>query len=91
MKPGYESQNLQQAVAHVGEEAGEVATAVCKSLRFGLFGGNPEIPPKDRVQNMEWILNEIQDARRAFDALEHRLNTEYVSWYNAYRNGTLRS
>ena len=90
MKPGYEAQNFNQAFAQAGEEAAEVAKNVLKAFRYGYFGGNPEIPVAERPSNMELVLNEIADARRAFDVLEHWLKKDYKEFFDAYKSGTLR-
>ncbi len=68
-------------VAHVGEEAGELAQAVGKQLRWGGLSRNPDIAESER--NIEALLREAADVQAVVDTLmEHLPNTE--SWQEHY-------
>lgn len=72
-KPEYEPKTVEQRIGYLVEEAGEVSerlgdvlAAAGKSIRWGLEGSNPELPPEHRETNREWLL-------RALTALEPEL------------------
>jgi hypothetical protein len=52
------------------EEIGELNAALGKAGRWGMESFNPELPPDQRVENWQWILDEMQDVRDALDACE---------------------
>lgn len=55
------------------EECGEVQAAIGKTLRHGLDNYNPDVPPKERETNREWILREIGDLKKAIALVEEDL------------------
>ena len=61
MKAGYEPKTLATAMAHTVEECGEVVAAIGKTLRFGLYSSNPELPESEREKNIEWVDRELID------------------------------
>jgi len=61
MKPEYEPVCLQQAVAYLIEECGEVLAAAGKTLRWGSESFNPELPPSQRELNRDWLDHEMTD------------------------------
>lgn len=66
----YRSTSLEQALAHVAEEAGELVSALGKTLRWGLLSVNPELPPEEQEPNIAWVRREVRDVMRAWDALQ---------------------
>lgn len=69
MKPG-----IDFAVGKAIEEAGELLAALGKTLRWGWYSVNPEIPKDDRETNACWVRREIQDVRGALDNLEREMD-----------------
>lgn len=65
----YRSESPEQAMAHLAEELAEAMQAAAKSLRFGLYCHNPELPPKDQESNLVWLRREMKDVARAYIAL----------------------
>ena len=66
----YESTNLTQSIAHLAEEASELATACNKAIRWGLQSYNPELPEDERISNLEWIEAEFKDVKEAHKKLQ---------------------
>jgi hypothetical protein len=69
LRPG----DVNFAMAHVAEEAGETLAALGKSMRWGLDSVNPLLPEAERETNRAWLLREIPDLRGALDRLETEL------------------
>ena len=72
IKPEYQSQNLQQAFAHIAEECAEVCQAYAKMQRFGMDAVNPELEPGDEgygITNAQWFNRELHDVINAIKAL----------------------
>lgn len=65
MNPAYVPKTLLQKLAYLAEEAGEVVSAVGKTIRWGTESSNPELPPEQRETNRDWILRELVDLERA--------------------------
>lgn len=61
------------AMAHAAEEAGEFLAALGKSLRWGLNSVNPLLPPSEQETNRAWLLREMSDLRGALDRLEREM------------------
>jgi hypothetical protein len=61
------------ALAHAAEEAGEFVAAIGKTLRWGLDSVNPLLPPDQQETNQAWVLREMADLRDALDRLETEL------------------
>ena len=70
----YRSKTPMQAVAHLGEELSEAATACCKTLRWGLESVNPELPFEERETNLAWVRREMRDVVRAYRELDRLLS-----------------
>lgn len=66
----YQARDEYQALAHIIEECGEVIAAAGKTYRFGPDSYNPELPPEEREKNIDWVLREIRDLKRAIRAWE---------------------
>jgi len=67
MKPQYEPQTLETAIAYLVEECGKVLAAAGKSLRWGVDSVNPELLPDKQERNIEWLLREMEDLNTAMD------------------------
>lgn len=67
MKEDYQSTTTPQALAHLAEECGELVHAIGKLWRWGPDSVNPELPVEDRVSNMEWVLNAVEDVEGAIE------------------------
>lgn len=70
MKERYRPKTREQRIGWLVEECGEVQAAVGKTLRWGLDGYNPELPPEERETNRDWILRELHDLKRAIAGVE---------------------
>lgn len=62
----YRSETVRQALAHLTEEAAELATAGAKALRWGLDSVNPELPSDEQETNEQWVEREYRDVLEAF-------------------------
>ena len=58
------------SLGHAIEEAGEFIAAAGKTLRWGLDGVNPDLPPYDQETNARWLQREMKDLREALDRLQ---------------------
>ncbi len=65
MKEVYKPVTDEQKLGYLIEECGEVLAAAGKTIRWGLDGYNPELKPKDRETNKEWLKRELIDLERA--------------------------
>lgn len=70
MKKCYTPRTVDQKLGYLVEECGETMAAVGKTLRWGLYSYNPEIPTEDREFNKDWIKRELKDLRRAIRIVE---------------------
>lgn len=71
MTPGFESKTIDQALAHIIEEAGEVITAFGKAQRFGWDSVNPLLPEKEQESNRDWFLRELKDLEKAIQGFRN--------------------
>jgi hypothetical protein len=65
LRPG-----LDFAVGRAIEECGEVCAALGKTIRWGWYSVNPELPLEKQEQNIDWVRREIDDAYEALSRLE---------------------
>jgi len=65
MKPGYEPRDYNEARGQLVEEAGELVSALGKMLRFGEASYNPELPEDEQETNIQAVLREARDVKRA--------------------------
>jgi hypothetical protein len=72
MRPG-----LDFAVGKSVEEAGEFLAAIGKTLRWGWFSSNPELPADQQERNIEWVRREVDDLRGALDNLEREIDSKW--------------
>ena len=63
----YEPRTVEQALAYLVEECGEVLAAAGKSQRCGLGAFNPEAPEAERETNESWLLRELRDLEIAIE------------------------
>lgn len=68
MRPG-----LNFAAGKAIEEAGEFMAALGKTIRWGWYSVNPELPRAQQETNLVWVKREMADLRGALDNLEHEL------------------
>lgn len=68
MRPG-----LNFAAGKAIEEAGELMAALGKTIRWGWYSVNPELPRAQQETNLVWVKREMADLRGALDNLEHEL------------------
>ena len=75
MKPGdkYYPHTLDEKLAKLVEECGEVVAATGKTQRFGLDSSNPELPPDRRETNREWLKRELADLVEAIRIIREAL------------------
>lgn len=78
MKFQYEPQTREQFYGYAIEEAGEFLHAAGKTLRWGEYSFNPEVPESERVTNLAWLRAEMADLRGALDRLEQHLDSIYT-------------
>lgn len=69
MRPG-----LPFAMGKAVEEAGEFLAAMGKTMRWGWWSYNPELPASKRESNADWVRREIADLRGALNNLEREMN-----------------
>jgi len=71
--PKYMRPGLRFAVGKVVEELGELQAALGKTIRWGWFSSNPELPAEQRETKLAWVRREIADVREALDHLEREI------------------
>lgn len=76
IKEQYIPHSLEQKLGYLMEECGEVMHATGKSIRWGFQGANPEIPEEERITNAQWLLDELNDLKRAISWVENHLEKE---------------
>ena len=69
MRPG-----LDFAMGKAVEEAGEFLAALGKTMRWGWYSYNPELPHDEQEDNIDWVRREMADLRGALDNLEIEMN-----------------
>jgi hypothetical protein len=84
VKTKYLPKTTSGKIARLAEECAEVGMACDKTLRVylewhagdiqGALGDyNPDLPPKERESNRQWILREIADLKHAIKEIEKAL------------------
>lgn len=74
MKPQYMPKTREQFYGYLVEEAGEVLAAAGKTLRWGELSANPEIPAHQRVTNVAWLRDEMNDLELAIKLMRDHLD-----------------
>lgn len=64
-------------LSHLIEECGELLAAAGKTQRWGVWGYNPLLPPKDQEQNILWLKREMADVRQALDRVDQAIEQEF--------------
>lgn len=77
MKPQYEPKTREQFFGYLIEECGEVLHAAGKTLRWGEYSVNPELPHHSRTTNIAWLRAEMSDLRGALDRMEKFLDEQH--------------
>lgn len=81
IKPIYRSRNVEQAIAHIVEECGELLAAYGKAKRWGWQSVNPELSSEQQETNQEWFIREFRDLKRAMHAYELlRVDQQGAKW-----------
>ena len=70
IKPKYAPRMPEQKLGYLIEECGEVLAACGKTVRHGWDNYNPEVPKEKRETNLQWILRELVDLKRAIALFE---------------------
>lgn len=73
MKEKYMPKTTAQKLGYLVEECGEVLAAAGKTIRWGLYSVNPELPRAQQEHNRDWLLREIKDLKRALRIVEEDL------------------
>lgn len=73
MRPG-----VPFAVGKAIEEMGELQAALGKTLRWGWYSVNPELPPTEQETNFDWVRRELADARNALDDLSNKIEAAHL-------------
>lgn len=68
--PRFLQDGFDKRLSHVIEECGEVLAAAGKTQRWGPFSVNPLLPVDQQETNIDWLISEIADLRKALDRLD---------------------
>lgn len=79
MDPKYLREGFDFALGHAIEEAGEFLAAAGKTLRWGAYSVNPDLPVAEQETNADWLEREMADLRGALDRLEHEIAVMHAS------------
>lgn len=71
--PKYMRPGLNFAAGKAIEEAGELIAALGKTIRWGWYSVNPELPKAEQETNLVWVKREMADLRGALNNLEREL------------------
>lgn len=81
IKPQYKSKSVEQAIAHIVEECGELIAAYGKGKRWGWQSVNPELPKEQQETNQDWFIRELRDLERAVRAYQYlRVDQQGAKW-----------
>lgn len=64
------------------EECGEFISALGKTLCYGWYSYNPEIPINEREYNKEWVKRELDDALEALTRLKNEIENNLNDWHS---------
>lgn len=70
-------EGFDKQLAHLVEEAGEVISAAGKTQRFGPHSVDPTIPEYQRVTNLHWLMNELDDLEKAIIRLRQTIDKDF--------------
>ena len=80
--PQYKPVEPIQVAGYFVEEGGEMMealgrtmAALGKSMRWGLDGVNPELPPEQKETNAAWLLRELGDLEQAVELLREHVES----------------
>lgn len=68
----YMPSTIEEALAHLCEEAGELIQECGKALRFGIYNHHPKEPDK---RNIDRIRTEFNDVRKRMMVLENLITS----------------
>lgn len=72
----YVRHDLDSCLGHLIEECGEVLEAAGKTLRWGWYSVNPELPPEEQEQNRNWLARELSDLDDAINRMRLAMHSE---------------
>jgi hypothetical protein len=75
----YLRKGLGFAIGRAAEECGEFLAALGKTMRWGRYSVNPELPRSEQETNEAWLRREIKDLRDALDNLEAEMDADEVA------------
>jgi hypothetical protein len=70
-------------MGRAAEEAGEFLAALGKTMRWGRYSVNPELPRSEQETNEAWLRREMADLRDALDNLTNAMDRDEVSTMEA--------
>lgn len=65
MNERYKPRSYHQALSRLVEELGEATAAAGKTLRWGPNSVNPELPPEEQEENIDWLRRELKDVQES--------------------------
>lgn len=74
MQSKYIVHDFEHCLGHVVEECGETLAAAGKTLRWGWWSANPELPRDQQETNLTWLKREMGDLKRAIGRLEELID-----------------
>lgn len=69
----YIKHDFNSCLGHLIEECGEVISAAGKTVRFGKYMVNPELPPAEQETNIDWLKREIVDLKGTIERMEQAI------------------
>lgn len=77
MDPKFLQKGFDKRLSRVMEECGEVVGAAGKLQRFGPHSVNPYLKPEEQVENIDWLISEMNDLKHAISELEEAIQEEF--------------
>lgn len=78
--PRYMRKGLEFAMGKLIEECGELQSALGKTMRWGWYSTNPELPVEEQERNMDWVLREMADVEDAIENLKNEMAHHQLAW-----------
>ena len=73
----YQPTGLLSALGAATEKCGDLSHAIGKTLRWGMFNYNPDLPKADQISNRDFMLAKIASLRRSLDLLNAMLLSQH--------------
>ena len=77
MDPNFLQDGLDNKLAHLVEECGEVIAAAGKTLRWGPNSYNPKLPKEQQELNKDWLIRELDDLKHAIKRVEEEFSVDW--------------